>query len=384
MKKLKVAFDGQLFLKGNKTGIAWCTEYLILELSKFHNIECIINVFTKNYSKEELEQLNKYREHGCKIQSCNWFHDTWYKYLWQLLPIPYSLFFNKKVDVTIFPNFIVPPGVKGKSIAIVHDMAYKACPETVREKTKWWLRKTMKGSCRRANHIVTVSHFSKEELMKYLKIKSNKITVIQNGVEQGLYHPNYDKKQIEEVKKKYHINEKYFLYLGTLEPRKNIVRIIRAYEKLQKKQENIPKLVLAGGKGWLYEEIFELVKTLCLEDKIIFTGYVGTEEAPKLMCGAEGFLFPSLYEGFGMPVIEAMACGVPVITSNTTSLKEIAEGAAILVNPESEKDIYHALKILIQDDNQKWREKAMERIKNYTWSVSGIKMKKIIERVCQK
>ena len=85
-----------------------------------------------------------------------------------------------------------------------------------------------------------------------------------------------------------------------------------------------------------------------------------------------------------MPVIEAMACGVPVITSNTTSLKEIAEGAAILVNPESEKDIYHALKILIQDDNQKWREKGMERIKNYTWSVSGIKMKKIIERVCQK
>lgn len=384
MKKWKVAFDGQLFLKGNKTGIAWCADNLIMELLKYKNIECVINVFTKKYSAENLKKLKKYEEHGCKIQYCDWFNDTWYKYLWQIFPIPYSLFFKEDVHVTIFPNFIVPPGVRGKSIAIVHDMAYKAYPKTVRYKTKWWLRKTMKGSCRRADYIVTVSNFSKEELIKYLNIRRNKITVMPNGVDHKKYYPTYDKFQIEQVKQKYHIKGTYFLYLGTLEPRKNLIRVIRAYERLYRKKKNIPQLVLAGGKGWFYESIFELVKKLQIEERVIFTGYVEEEEVPKLMCGSYAFLFPSLYEGFGMPVIEAMACGVPVITSNTTSLKEIAEGAAILVDPQSISSIYEGMKKVLKNDRAKWEEKGLRRSKQYTWINSGGKLEKIIERICEK
>lgn len=382
---MKIAFDGQLFLKGNKTGIAWNAHNLILELAKYPENECVIQCFVSGYSEEQLQQLKEYEAVGCKLEYCRWFPDLLYKLIWNFIPVPYSLFFKEKPDVTQFFNFVVPPGVKGKKITIVHDMAYQSCPETVRKKTRNWLRLSMRKTCRHADHIITVSEFSKKEIIQYLKISPDKITVVPNAVDHTVYHTNYSEEQIGNVLKKYKIQREYFLYLGTIEPRKNISKLILAYVKLCKCIQNVPQLVLAGGKGWYYNNVYEMVHDYHLESEVLFTGYIAQEDSPLLMKGAKAFIFPSLYEGFGMPPLEAMACGTPVITSNTTSLPEVVGEAGILVNPESEEEIFVAMEKLLGDEEyrRKLSELGVCRAAQFTWKKSADKLMDVYRNICQ-
>lgn len=376
MEKKKIAFDGQLFLQDKKTGIDWYAYYMIKNLSQKDKFSCIINVFTK----EHLTRLSEMEQWGCKLQLCKKISAFWYKLISQVIPLSYSRFFLDEVNATVFFSYLIPPDVKGKKIVFIHDMAYKAYPSTVDRKTKWRLRSQLKISCRRADKIITVSEFSKQEVIKYLKISESKIEVVPAGVDLTVYHPNYTIKQWEQIKRKYRLPEEYFLYLGTIEPRKNILKMIEAYKRALD-EKKLPVLVIAGKKGWMYEEVFEKVKKWDLQDKIIFTGYIKADEAPILLGKAKVFLFPSLYEGFGMPVIEAMACGTPVITSNTTSLQEIAKDAAILVNPNDIEEIKNAMENIVIEDFSWLIEKGVERAKQYTWEKSALKFEKILERI---
>ncbi|WP_270816618.1 glycosyltransferase family 4 protein [Hungatella effluvii] len=372
---MKIAFDSQLFLKGNKTGIAWCADNIVKKMSKRQDTETVCDYFVKNCEEDE-KNVRIYQKYGASMNPCKKYSFFFYKLIWPFIPIPYSLFFGKDRDITQFFNFVVPPGVPGKSVTIVHDMAYKAHPETLKKKNLRWLQLTLKRSCKRADAIVTVSEFSKNEIVKFLRIKPDKITVMPNGVDLELFHPDYSQIDVQMVKDKYKIAGSYFLYLGTLEPRKNIERVVEAYAKLcddnKEIEEEIPKLVLAGGKGWLYESIFEAVKKYGISSNVIFTGYVREEEIPLLMVGAISFLFPSLYEGFGMPVLEAMACGTPVLTSNTTSLPEVAGDAGILVDPYSIEEIRDKMLLLWQNRElrQLLSKRGIERAANYTWENS--------------
>lgn len=291
--------------------------------------------------------------------------------IWPWLPLCYQLFFPTEREITQFFNFVVPPGVKGKTVTIVHDMAYMAYPQTVANKTRKWLQLTMKQSCKRADKIITVSEFSKQEIIKYLHIEASKITVMPNGVDHKFFYPR-SVQQINKVKEKFHIKQEYFLYLGTLEPRKNIERLIKAYSELLRKSysSQIPQLVLAGGKGWMYESIFLIVQELKLEEKVVFTDYIENEEVPALMSGAKAFVFPSLYEGFGMPPLEAMACGTPVITSNVSALPEIGKDAAILINPYSIEEITQAMQRILEEKSLKEElvQAGIKKAKTYTWA----------------
>lgn len=378
MKIVRIAFDGQLFLKGNKTGIAWNAHNLIAELVKYPENQCIIQCFTYKCAGGYKKILNEYRKMGCRIERCRWFRYVWYQYLWMIFPVPYRCFFFSKVDLTQFFNFAVPPGVRGKSVTIIHDMAYKSCPDFVKLKTRVWLEWSMKKSCRHADHIITVSEFSKKEICRYLPIREEKITVIPNAVDHTIFHPGYTKAQIQQVLKRYRIKRNYFLYLGTIEPRKNLERLIGAYEKLYRESKDIPQLVLAGGKGWLCDNIYKKAQKLVLEQQIIFTGYVRQEDSPVLMCGAEAFVFPSLYEGFGMPPLEAMACGTPVIVSNTSALPEVVGNAGILINPENENEIYKAMRKMVQDDRcrERYRELGLKQASQFTWANAASKLMK--------
>lgn len=381
---MKIGFDAQLFLSGNKTGIGWCADNILKELSKDKEFECICDYFTSRHKHSE-NNVKFYEKYGAKMNPCNWFHSVIYKLIWPFIPVPYSLFFAKDRDITQFFNFVIPPGVSGKKVTIVHDMAYKAYPETLNRKNLKWLQLTLKRSCKRADAIVTVSEFSKNEIVKYLHIRSDKIVVMPNGVDLTLYHPNYSFEQIDKVKMNYNIDGSYFLYLGTLEPRKNIERLIEAYVNLINKYKSlgvqVPKLVLAGGKGWMYDTIFETVNKFNMKDNIIFTGYVDEKEVPLLMSGAEAFVFPSLYEGFGMPVLEAMACGTLVITSNTSSLPEVAGDAGILVNPESVVEIQKAMQSVVENPETFYykRELGVVRASKYTWE-NSVKILKEVYR----
>lgn len=371
-KKMKIAFDGQLLLKGDKTGIAWCADNLIKELSMLENTDCMLNIFSANYHKVISDSLKDYQVAGCQIQECKWFYYTLYRLLWSLFPLSYTFFFPKQTNITQFFNYIIPPGVHGKKVVFVHDMAYLAYPETVHPKTRRWLTLHLKKSCKRADKIITISRFSKQEIIKYLHIPEEKIVIMPIGVNHKLYHPNYTQQEVNVVKKKYQIKGAYFLYLGTLEPRKNIEQLIKAYALFTKQTTTPPKLVLAGRKGWMYEKIFEKVSKYKLEKLVIFTGYIEEQESPLLMKGAQAFFFPSLYEGFGMPPLEAMACGTPVVVSNVASLPEVVENAGILVNPFQAEELYHAMKKIYDQESfrKELIEKSIQQAQKFTWKNS--------------
>lgn len=380
---MKIAFEGQLLLAEKKTGIAWNAHNLILELAKNPENECTIQVFGLVESDEELHRLDVYKEAGCKIEVCRWFSFKLYKLLWAFLPVPYHWFFKTEADVTQFFNFVIPPGVRGKAVTIVHDMAYKACPETVTKRTKTWLDLTMKRTCKRAFHIVTVSEFSKQEIHKYLGVPLEKITVIPNAVDHDTFHPNYTEEQVQSVREKYGLKDGYFLYLGTIEPRKNLEHLIGAYEKFCDSCDNPPQLVLAGGKGWLCEGIYEKAEKSKYTKNILFTGYIDQEDAPVLMKGAKAFVFPSLYEGFGMPPLEAMACGTPVIVSDQASLPEVVGEAGLIAKYDDEDDIAEKMNCIYKDAKLRdgLVEAGVSQAVEFTWYSGAKKLKKIYKEI---
>lgn len=380
---MKIAFDGQLLLSRNKTGIAWNAHYLILELLKYNENEYTMQCFQRRHAADRMHELEQYQQAGCSIEYCTWFHYVFYKLIWLIFPVPYRCFFPNRADITQFFNFAVPPGASGRRVTFIYDMAYKSCPKTVDPKTRVWLEMSMKKSCRRADHIVTVSAFSKREIIKYLHVPEEKITVVPSAADPAVYHTDYSRERIQEVLNKYQIRQEYILYLGTIEPRKNLARLIGAYESLCRERTQTPQLVLAGKKGWLYREIYEKVRRLDAGSRILFTGYVEPEDGPVLMRGAKMFVFPSLYEGFGMPPLEAMACGTPVITSNTTALAEVAGDAGITVNPENEAEICRAMHRLLEDDLYRKRlvMRGLKRAKAYTWAESAAGLMEVYQKV---
>lgn len=370
---MNIALEAQLLLGKERTGIAWNAHNLILELAKDPENKCTLQYFKSRRAALDTDALKEYKKAGCHVECCRWFCYPLYKLLWLWLPVPYRLFFHTKPDVTQFFNFAVPPGARGKRITFIHDMAYKTCPQTVDKKTRIWLELCMRTSCRHADHIVTVSAFSKKEIVRLLHIPEGNITVIPNAVDHTVYHTDYSKDQLKMARSRYGIREDYFLYLGTIEPRKNLERLLDAYARLCREKPDAPQLVLAGRRGWLCNGIYEKARSLHLGNKILFTGYVRQQDSPMLMCGAAAFVFPSLYEGFGMPPLEAMACGTPVITSNTTSLPEVAGDAAVLVNPKSRSEIYRAMKQMLEDSSvtDRCRKRGTARAKQYTWEKSA-------------
>jgi glycosyltransferase involved in cell wall biosynthesis len=371
---LKVQIDVQSLLEKDKTGIAFTIQNIIQNMVKKHKESLYyLNYFSLLYKPKSKVILDDFWDIGCIPNECKWFHHVVYKLLYNFIPIPYSLFFGSDAEITHFMNYHVPPGVKGKVVTTIHDMAYKAYPETLNSRTLHMLKLSMDRSCRRADIIITVSNFSKDEIVKYLGVSADKIVVVPNGVDLSKFHPNYSLDEVKSVKSKYGITGDYFLYLGTLEPRKNIERLIKAYGLLKKRLGTVPNLVIAGKKGWLYDPIFDVVNTLNLNSDVIFTGYADEKDVPVLMNGAAVFVFPSLYEGFGLPPLEAMACGTPVITSNTASLPEVVGDAALLVDPYSVESIADAMESLLLDPalRAELKDKGLKRASMFTWEKSA-------------
>ena len=368
---MRIEFDGQLLAEKEKTGIGFVAHQLLCNLPKFSRDEKVLDYFAKGCTAEQVEQIEQYQALGYGLNPCQLISSRHYKMIWPFFPLAFRRFFGSGADVTCFFNFYVPPGVGGRKVTIVHDMVVKAFPKTMNLKTKIMLKLCLKKSCKRADRIVTVSQFSKEEIVKYLKIPEEKIVVMPNGVDHSLYHTGYPQDAIKAAQRRYHIAGEYYLYLGTLEPRKNIERMVRAYARV--KTPGSPRLVLAGRKGWLYESIFQTVQELGLTGDVVFTDYVEDADVPLLMSGAKIFLFPSLYEGFGLPPLEAMACGVPVVTSAASSLPEVVGDAAILADPYSVREIAAAIERLEQDAplRESLIQKGIQRAAEFTWEKSA-------------
>ncbi len=331
---MKIALDAQLFFEKEKTGISQMSCSLMQAVAEETEHEIHFQ-YIKNRSGRSLEGvLDSYKGAADrKVKRCSWMYNFLFWKLNRYRILPYFLCFPGKPEITQFFNYTIPYGVRGKKACFIYDMAYRAYPETLQAETLENLNRMVEGSCRRADKIITISEFSRKEIIKYLSVPPEKIEIVPCGVDLQRFHPEGGEEEKKSIKKKYHITGDYFLYIGTLEPRKNIPVLLQAYAMLQKKyadREVVPKLVLAGKQGWNYDPIFETVKSLGIEQQVIFTGYVPEEDVPGLYRGAAAFVFPSLYEGFGMPPLEAMACGTPVIVSDAASLPEVVQDAGLL------------------------------------------------------
>ena len=378
--RMKIIIDVQLLTRGNYTGIAYYGYKLIEALvSKYKEDDIRLSWFDGGVKLEHEDLLRRLNSDKVLIN-----HGTSRKYriLNLLLPVEYSKRFED-ADITYFFGFFLPRRTGTKAIFTIHDMVFMSHPETVTKKGLLISKLEVKRSAKRANRIITVSEASKREILHYYHVPDEKIAIVPPAYDEKKFNTNYDLEEIKQCCEKYGISGEYILYVGTLEPRKNLVRLIEAYDKTFCNQPDPPQLVLAGMKGWKFDSIFEAAANSSLKDNILFTGYVEEKDVPILMNGATVFAFPSIYEGFGMPCLEAMACGTPVLTSNLSSMPEVVGEAGILVDPYSIDDIGLKLKELMANPQlrEKHRELGLEQCKKFSWEDSARKLHKVFEEV---
>lgn len=275
-----------------------------------------------------------------------------YPKLWTQFGLAKETFFDRQLDILFVPAHTLPlirrPGLK--TVITVHDLGAEYLPTLHQLKQRLYLGFMTHYQLRSASHLIAVSQATKLDLVNKIGIPEDKISVIHEGFDRKLFH-SVKGDALNSILKQYDLGEKeYFLFVGTIQPRKNLERLIKAYAKfLTEQPTRLAKLVLAGSRGWVANQIYALPKRLGIADQVKFLGYVPNEDLPALYSGAQALLFPSLFEGFGLPIIEAMACHCPVLTSNASSMVEVAGKAAILVNPNSEKEISKAIMKLDQD-----------------------------------
>lgn len=295
---------------------------------------------------------------------------------------PIDVMLGSRPDLFFFPNFVRYPLPLGSSaIAVIHDLSFVLHPEHTARRNRQFLTRYVPRTLDRCQHVVTVSQNAKQEIVQHYGTDPNKISVITPAIDHDFFYPR-PKADVAAVTEKYRIRKPYILYAGTLEPRKNIKGILSAYTKLPPEVRASFSLVLAGGKGWLDREIHAELQSLQQLD-IIATGYVPDADLPALYSGASVFVYPSFYEGFGMPPLEAMACNTPVIVANNSSLPEVVGDAGILVDAYDSADLaQHIEKILgdpvLADD---LRRKGVERANATTWEESARRLLAVINQV---
>jgi len=274
-----------------------------------------------------------------------------------------------RVDL-LHVQFTAPPFAPCPVVTTIHDLAFEHIPETFKRRSFLQLRLTVRRTARRAAHIVTPSEFSRQDVIKTYRIAPERISVTPEAAA-AHFAPVEDGRMIERTKQRYGINGDYILAVGSIQPRKNLPRLIRAYASLRRKRPegNLPQLVFVGKQAWLYAETLRALGESEVKNQTLLTGYVPEEDLPALYSGALCFVYPSYFEGFGLPPLEAMACGAAVITGNRTSLPEVVGDAALTVNPFDEEELAAAIGKLIDDENLRalLQRKGVERAAQFSW-----------------
>jgi len=304
----------------------------------------------------------------------------WYR--WRL-PVPPVALFAGAADLYHGPDFVLPPlGKRVRKMVTIHDLAFIEHPEYAVPSLAAYLRKVVPESVARADVVATVSSEVSRTLIEHFQTPREKLTVIPNGVA-PYFRRITDPIILAATRHKFGLKHPLLLGVGTLEPRKNHLGLIKAFYQAQKQKNGPAMLAIAGRPGWLYEETRNLVAELKLERKVRFLGRVTDLELVTLYSMADVFAFPSFFEGFGIPPLEAMACGAPVITSNTSSLPEVVGDAALLIDPNDVDALAQAILRLLSNEQLRMElvQKGYQRVQQYTWAMSARKVLKIYQKM---
>jgi glycosyltransferase involved in cell wall biosynthesis len=289
-----------------------------------------------------------------------------------------------RVDIYHGPDFVLPPlGRKVRQVVTIHDLAFLEHPEYAVPDLAAYLNKVVPASVAAADAVTTVSHTAARTLMQHFGTPREKIAIIPNGLRPH-FHRISDPVLLGATAHKFGLTHPLILGVGTLEPRKNHMGLIKAFHQIQSEKRARPAmLALAGGPGWLYEQTRQLVSELKLEKRVRFLGRVSELELCLLYNLADVFAFPSFCEGFGVPPLEAMACGTPVVTSNTSSLPEVVGDAALTVDPHHSEALARALTRLLGDEQLRadLRQKGYERAQHYTWADAARKLLTVYQQL---
>jgi len=389
---MTIGIDLRVLARGTRTGVE---EYTINLLSELLSLESKINfkLFYNAYQKTQLNypwlSLSNVELKDFRIP--NRFFFTTARYFNR----PKIDNLLKGVDIYFNPHFFVAPiSQKCKKIITFHDLSFERYPGFFSWRKRIWQKFLMAAQqeAERASQIIAVSQSTKDDLINLYNIEPKKIKVIYSGVgeqfknlESGIWNLA--------IRKKYNLPERFILYFGTIEPRKNLIGLIKAFEllklsSLHKSTTNITnqyssireirgkfvnisdlKLVIAGTKGWLFQDIFKAVQESKYRRDIIFTGFIEEADKPYLYNSAELFVYPSFFEGFGFPPLEAMACGLPTIVSHTSSLPEVVGNGALMIDPYNIDELAWAMEMALFDNDLRERliEKGIDQAKKFSW-----------------
>ncbi|MEM7346249.1 MAG: glycosyltransferase family 1 protein [Chloroflexota bacterium] len=271
------------------------------------------------------------------------------------------------IDIFHATNHLLAHFGQAKTVYTLHDLIFLRYPEYHLLYNRVYLTWTMPRYLQAADMIVTPSECSRQDALKFYKLPEDKIKVIYEAAS-PIFKPSQDRTYLNQIRQKYNLPDKYILHVATIEPRKNLKRLLDAFKTLLTDWPDL-KLVLIGKKGWLYDSFFEHLQNLGLEQCVIFPGYVEEADLPACYQLAEVFAFPSLYEGFGLPPLEAMACGTPVVSSNSSSLPEVVGEAGLLFNPTDTDALVAALRRILRDDDLRatLSKRSLEQASKFSW-----------------
>jgi glycosyltransferase involved in cell wall biosynthesis len=303
---------------------------------------------------------------------------------WKRLGFPPVNWLIRGMDLYHFPDFIARPVRRKPVVTTIYDLSFKRYPEFTEPKNLKYLETSIPGSIERSDRIIVISEFTRDELTSLYPVSDNKITVVHGGID-DIFHEPLTEDDLMRVRFRFNLPEKYILTVGTWEPRKNLVRLLQAWRKLRMAGKlGGYKLVMVGMKGWLCGEIEQKFRNQAGQRGVMSIGYVPRTAMPAIYRGASAFIYPSIYEGLGLPPLEALACGVPVAAARAGAIPEVLGEAALYFDPSDPREIAEAMDAVItrEELSAQLRQKGEEQIKDFTWENAAEKTIQVYRNAC--
>jgi glycosyltransferase involved in cell wall biosynthesis len=285
--------------------------------------------------------------------------------LWEQVAAPFAAS-RSKVDIIHGPVNVIPLASRLPKVVTIHDLAFLEYPDQYPALQRRYLERMTRMSTQRADRVIAVSNYTAQDVSVRLGVPESRVIAVPNGVTEE-FRPWQATEELMQFRRANQLPDEFLLFLGTLQPRKNLTGLIQAYAQLAP-AERIPPYAV-GGEGWMYQAIFDEVRRFGLEDDVRFPGYAASDTLPLWYSAATAFVYPSFYEGFGLPVLESMACGTPVVTSNRTSLPEVVGSAGVLIEPDDPESIADGLRQLLHNDDARRRlaGAGLQQARQFTW-----------------